>query len=124
MIAPLWLKATWEWLKKYWKWLLFPIGILVYIVGRSSAKTNISVVSPELMGHADVDKTLASEAEHKKQVVDEAAAAQLSGIEAKRSAEVSSETQKQIDEVKSVQGDPQAVNDLLKNIGKDIRGAK
>lgn len=124
MTAPLWLKATWEWLKKYWKWLLFPIGILAYVVGRASTKSNIQVVSPELMGHADVEKALASEAEHKKQVADETAVAQLSNIEAQRSAEASSETQKQVDEVKSVQGDPQAVNDLLKKIGKDIRGAQ
>ena len=121
MTAPIWLKATWEWLKKYWKWLLFPIGILTYVVGRSSAKTNVTVVSPGLTAHEEVKAKLDAEAEAKKQSADEAAAQQLKVIENQRAAVVDAETKKQIAEIDAAQGDPQAVSDLLKKIGKDIR---
>lgn len=124
MNTPFWFKAAWEWLKKYWMWLLLPVGVILYFAGRSSGKTNISVVSPGLAGHAGVAATLNDEAEVKEQATAEAAAAQLSGIEADRSAKVSSETQKQLDAVQAAQGDPAKVTDLLKQIGKDIRGGK
>jgi len=120
--APIWLNAAWTWLKKYWKWLLFPVGVAVYFIGRASAKTNISVVSPGLIGHEDVDTKLAAEAAQKKLDADESAAAQLSGIEADRSSKVSSDTQKQIDAIEAVKGDPEKVTDLLKQVGKDVEG--
>jgi hypothetical protein len=121
MIATLWLKAAWGWLKRNWKWLLFPVGVLLFLMERSTSKRNVTVVSPGLVGHNEVASKLDEEAAQKKQSVDQAAAAQLSGIEAGRSAAVSAETQKQLDQLAEVQGDPAAVNVLLKQVGKDIR---
>lgn len=121
MITPVWLKAAWEWLKKYWKWLLFPIGILAYLVGRASAKTNVTVVSPGLIEHAEVEARLDAEAAEKKQEADVAAAAQLNQVELTRRREVDAESNKQVAAAEAAQDDPQKVNDLLKQVGKDMR---
>jgi len=121
MTAPLWLKATWEWLKKYWKWLLFPIGVLAYVLGRASAKTTTNVVSPSLEGHEEVKAKLDDEAAAKKQQADVVASQELSAIEVQRAQVVDAETKQQVAEIEAVQGDPQKVTDLLKQIGKDIR---
>ncbi len=124
MVTPIWLVRLWAWLKRNWKWLLFPVGILVYLIGRVSASKNVSVVSPGLVGHQEVREGLEAEAEAKKQAATERAAEQLSSIEANRSSKVSSETQKQVDEIEAAQGDPAKVSELLKNIGKDIRSGR
>lgn len=124
MAAPIWLFQAWGWLKRNWKWLLLPVGLIAYLVGRASAKKEVSALSPGLVAHEEVKAKLDAEAEQKKQVADEKAAAQLSDIEANRSAKVSSLTQKQVDAIESVQGAPAKVTDLLKHIGKDIREGK
>lgn len=121
MTAPLWLKAAWEWLKKYWKWLLFPVGLLLYVVGRSSAKTNVTVVSPGLVAHEEVKQKLDAEAAQKKHEADVVAVKQLEVVANQRAAVVDAETKRQMTEIQEAQGDPAAVSDLLKKIGKDIR---
>lgn len=124
MIVLLWFKAAWGWLKRNWKWLILPVGVIAYLLGRYYSKSSVQVVSPGLVEHAEVDATLNEEAEQKKQAADTAAAAQLSAIEANRSSKISSETQKQMDEVVTVQGDPEKVTSFLKQVGKDIREGK
>jgi hypothetical protein len=121
MTAPTWLVKAWAWLKANWKWLLFPVGLLLLLVGRASAKREVTVVSPGLVEHEEVEKKLDEEAAAKKQAADEKAQQQLSGIEASRSATVASETQKQMDAAAAVRDDPDALNDYLKNVGKDMR---
>lgn len=124
MTAPSWLKATWEWLKKNWKWLLFPVGVLLYVIGRASAKTDVTVVSPGLTAHEEVKAKLDAEAEAKKQEASVVAEKQLAEIETQRTVVADAETKKQIAEIDEAQGDPKAVSDLLKGIGKDIRGRR
>lgn len=121
MTAPIWLSKAWAWLKKYWQWLLFPVGILLYVIGRSSAKTNVTVVSPGLTEHEAVKDKLDTEAARQKQQADREAQRQLSDIEMQRRVAEDVETNRQVSEIKEAQGDPQAVNDLLKKVGKDIR---
>ncbi len=124
MVAPAtsWMHATWAWLKVNWKWLLFPVGALLYFIGRAAArKEYVVVVSPELVAHQEVKGKLDAEADAKRQEADSKASGQLAGIEAERSAKAASETQKQMDAVDAVQGDPAAVSDFLKQVGQDVR---
>ncbi len=118
------LAAAWSWTKANWKWLLFPIGLLLYVVGRAAARRDVTVVSPGLVEHQEVQAELDAKAAKQKQEADAKAVGQLSSIEAGRSARVGSETQKQVAEVEAAQGDPTRVNDLLKKVGKDIRDGK
>jgi hypothetical protein len=118
------LGAAWAWLKLNWKWLLFPLGVLLYVVGRVSARSNTTVVSPGLTEHEGVDEKLKAEAAQKKQAADNKAAEQLNGIEADRRAVANAETERQLKAVEAAQGDPDKVNDLLKKVGKDIREGK
>lgn len=124
MTTPLWFTKAWAWLKRNWKWLIFPVGVLVYVIGRASSNKSTTVVSPELVGHQKVKEKLDAEAAQKKLDADEKAAAQLSEIAKDRSSTAASETQKQVDAVKAVQGNPEKVSDLLKQVGKDIRSGK
>lgn len=117
----LWFKAAWEWLKKNWKWLIFPAGVLLYLVGRFSAKKEVTVISPGLVAHEEVKNQLEADAAQKKAVADAKAVEQLSGIAVATSAKASSETQKQIDEIEEAQGSPEEVSKLLKKVGQDIR---
>lgn len=120
----LWFKAAWEWLKKYWKWLIFPAGILLYIIGRLSAKKEVTVVSPGLVAHEEVKNQLEAEAAQKKAQADLAATTQLSEIAADHNAQVASATKQQISEIEAAQGKPEEVTDLLKRVGKEIREGK
>lgn len=120
-MAPIWLLKTWAWLKKYWKWLLFPVGILLYVVGRASVRKEVTVVSPGLLEHQEVQGKLETEAAQKKQQADAAATERLGQVELERKRRVDAETQKQLASVEAAQGDPSKVNDLLKQVGKDIR---
>lgn len=117
---PAWLLKAWEWTKRNWKWLLFPIGILIYIAGRARPR-DITMVSPELIGHSEVERELNAEADAKKQVVEKKTEEQLAGIEAQREASLAAEQQQQLDAAAAIENDPQAVNDFLKQVGKDIR---
>lgn len=120
----LWLSTAWAWLKRNWKWLLLPVGVVLYVIGRLSAKKDITVMSPELTGHQEVNERLNTEAIEKKQQADQKASAELSAIETERASTATTETQKQVKEIEEVQGDPGKVTDLLKRIGKDIREGK
>ncbi len=121
MTTPFWLIKTWAWLKKYWKWLLFPIGALLYIIGRASARRDVTVVSPGLAEHQAVREKLDAEAAQQKQEVDAVAAKKLEQVELERQHQVDAETKKQVEAVDAAQGDPGSVNDLLKQVGKDLR---
>lgn len=120
----IWFKAAWEWLKKYWKWLIFPIGIGIWVIARATAKKEITVVSPGLVAHEEVKAQLDAQAAQQKATADVKAVSELNRIETERSTIAANETQKHIDEIEDVQGDPKKVTDLLKNIGKDIREGK
>lgn len=121
MVAPQWPVQAWAWVKRNWKWLLFPIGVLAYVVGRATAKTNVTVVSPGLVEHEEVKNKLDAEAAQKKHEADVQATEQLAAIETARKAAVDAERQKQVSRIDEVQGSPEKVTDLLKQIGKDIR---
>lgn len=121
MITTIWLSATWAWLKKYWKWLLFPIGAMLYFVGRATSKTTTTVISPSLEGHEEVKTKLDNEASARKQQADVVASQELSAIEVQRAQSADEETKKQVAAVEAAHGDPAKVTDLLKQIGKDLR---
>jgi hypothetical protein len=108
MKLPVWMFLTWEWLKRNWKWLLLPLGVLLWFLGRVTAKKEVIITSTAL-AEADTAQADAKEA------------AQLSGIAAQHSAAVAVATQKQIDAAADAQGDSEAVNSILAGVGKDMR---
>ena len=116
-----WTLKAWPWLKKYWKWLLFPLGIIIFILGYSSRK-KITVTSSELLGHAEEKKKLDDEAARQLGTARADRDVKLAGIQKEHEATVAKLTRKQRDEMEELREDPDKLNDFLLGVGKDIRG--
>lgn len=121
MKLPVWLFLTWEWLRKHWKWLLLPVGLLIWLLGRVTAKKQVTITSTAL-ADADVAKAgIEEEAASRRKLADAKEAAQLGGVASQHAAAVATATQKQVDSAAEAQGDPERVNALLLSVGKDMR---
>lgn len=116
-----WYASAWEWLKKNWKWLLLPIGLLLWFIGRSSGKREVTVTSTALGEHEAMARQLDAEAAQQKATADAKESSALAGIAANQSAQTAAATQKQIDAAAAAEGDPYKVNSLLLDVGKDMR---
>lgn len=121
MTSPLWLIAAWGWLKRNWKWLLLPIGALAWLLGRLTAKKTVVVESSALEEHNEVVQKIEEEADVKREAAHKTLEGQLMGIDSAHSAAVTASTSTVIKEAGEAQGDSDKVNDLLKNLGKDLR---
>jgi hypothetical protein len=121
MTTPVWLFLTWEWLKRYWKWLLLPLGILLWFLGRATAKKEVTVTSTALAESDTAKAAIDAKALEQTAQADAKEAAQLAVVTSQRSAAVAAATQTQIDAASAAQGDSGAVNSILTNVGKDMR---
>lgn len=114
---------VWLWLKKYWKWLAFPIGILVFILGRLTSRKLPAVIAPELVGAAEVKEKANREAAVELRRVDDERQAKVKQIEEKHSEVISKLTDEQKKQYEAIKADPNEVNNFLLGVGKDIRGS-
>jgi len=122
MTLPVWMFITKEWFKKYWKWLLFPVGLLLLILGYGLAsRKRVVITSTALEGANEAKDKINAEASEKVRQADAKESGQLAGIAAQHSAAVASVTQKQLDAVEEAQGDSDKVNALLVDVGKGMR---
>jgi hypothetical protein len=115
-----WALKAWPWLKKYWKWLLFPIGIIVFILGYS-VRPKPKVLSSELTGAADAKKKADDKAAEETGKARAERDAQLAGIEREHASTIAKLTKEQRAKVKELREDPDKVNAFLIGVGKDIR---
>jgi hypothetical protein len=122
MRLPVWVFLTKEWLERNWKWLLFPVGLLLLLVGYVLAPRKKVVVTSSVAAEADkaIDK-IDAEADVKRRQADATTAAQLAGISSQHSASVAAATQQQLDATDAAQGDSGRVNDLLLDVGRQMR---
>jgi hypothetical protein len=108
------------WLKKHWKWLLFPVGVLLWFLGRAGQR-KVVVASPELVKHFEERQRIDAEAD--KQI--KAAAVVKNEALAKTEAEFTRSVQavevRAVERAEAVQGKPEAVNDLLLKVGQSVR---
>lgn len=121
MKLPVWMFLTWEWLKRNWKWLLLPLGVVLWFLGRATAKKEVTITSTALDGANTAKDKIDAAADEKRVQADAAEAAQLAGVAAQHSAAVAVATQKQLDVAAAAQGDSEAVNSILTGVGKDMR---
>lgn len=121
MKLPVWVFLTKEWLKKWWKWLLLTLGLLLWFLGRMTAKKTVVITSTALEKADEAKATIDAAAAGKVREADAKEAAQLAGVAAQHSAAVASATQEQIDVVAAAQGDSDRVNAVLLDVGKGIR---
>ena len=118
----LWFAGAWLWLKKYWHWLLFPVGVLLFVLGRLGAKkAPIVVVDSELVGHQKVVEQANEAAAQAQQEAAKNASVELGGIEAHHTAAVDEVGRAQTAEVEAARGDLDKTNEMLKQLGRDVR---
>lgn len=119
------LKAAWGWLKRNWKWLLFPIGLLLFLVGRFTKKTReVEVVSPELHEHDKKKEDLEKKLQDDLKDVAEEKAEKIAEIEEAHAKTIESLTIDQKHKVDELRGDPEKLTAYLLSVGKDIRGGQ
>ena len=113
---------VWSWIKKYWKWLLFPIGVLAFFIGRATAKRNFTVVNPELheadKKAREAQKEADREAGEAKTEKDE----KVSELKKEHAETLEKLTDEQKERVEELEDEPDALNEFLLGVGKDIRG--
>lgn len=113
---------VWLWLKKNWKWIVLPVGVLVWLLGRSSKKPVVQAVSPELLGHSSVKAELEQEGIRR---LKEAAAqheAQRAALDAKNQQVLREINERAELKAAELVENPDNVNDFLKKVGRDVRG--
>jgi flagellar biosynthesis component FlhA len=109
------------WVKKYWKWLLFPIGVLLFFLGKLTARRPPDVVAPELV-EADKKAEEASREAERKRI--EAALERdmvVSELKKEHAEIVSKLTNEQQEKVKEFEKNPAALNRFLLDVGKSAR---
>jgi hypothetical protein len=121
MKCPVWLWCTWEWLKKHWKWILLPVGLLLFLIGKLTAKKQIEVVSPALAAADAAKQAIDAQASEQRAAADAKEAGQLAGVDAAHAAAESAATGKILDTAAEAQGDSDRVNAVLHEVGKGMR---
>lgn len=110
------------WLKKWWKWVVFPVGLGLALLGLR--KTKVSVTSPELQGHAQLESDLNARAAQQKEVASEQKAQRLRVAEETYNETITEAQHKLEEDTKRVTNHPVSLNDYLKKAGRNVRNSK
>lgn len=118
----LFIKSAWSWLKKYWMWLLFPVGALLFILGKLSVKKPPDVVAPELVDAEKARRRAQEDADQKAFEAAKLRAIKVDEIRAEHSKVINELTDTQRAMAKGLEDDPDKLNDFLLDVGSQIRG--
>lgn len=116
------LLLVWNWVKRYWKWLLFPIGILLFLLGRFTIKKPTPVIAPELVRASEEEKKAREEAEKRALAAELERERKLLEINAKHEETLKKMTDEQKHKAKELEAQPEKLNEFLLEVGKQIRG--
>lgn len=114
------LKKVWVWVKKYWKYLLFPIGILVGIIG-FIGRRKPEVIAPELLDAEEKEREINEEAEKRLDEVEEKRRKQVEDVEREHAETIQKLTDEQKEKLEELREDPDELNDFLLEVGKSVR---
>lgn len=114
------LKAI-PWLKLYWKWLIFPVGIVLFLIGYLFNKRP-NVLAPESVVAAKVEQKADEKAKTELAQAATEKAKELADIEKTHAETIAKLNIDQKAEVEKLREDPKKLNEFLINVGKSIRG--
>lgn len=97
------------------------MGVLLYLLGRLTAKKQVTITSTALAEADEAKVVIDNKADEARALADKKEVSALTGIESARSAEAAAVTQSQIAAAQGAQGDSEKVNALLHQVGKDMR---
>lgn len=109
------LKKVWEWLKANWKWLLFPVGIVLFIIGRFSRPPELVTIDPT----KEADERAKAERERREA---ELAAEQarlrerLDAVHRANADKLKKLTNEQMDQAAELEQDPEKLNEWLRSL--------
>ena len=114
---------VWAWIKKYWKYLLFPVGIVLGILAVIFKRKDLGkVVAPKEVETEGERDTANAEAKKKAEDAAKAKKKAIQHIVMEHADTIGELTQEQLEKVGELEGDPDALNEFLLGVGKEIRG--
>jgi hypothetical protein len=121
MTLSVWAIKAWVWLRANWKWLILPVGVLLWVLGRLSAKKPPDVVAPELLGAAKGIQAASDKASLDLANAARAKDAEITLVDGVHSDAVHKAVQAQENKYEELKDKPEEVNSFLASVGKDIR---
>lgn len=118
------LKAVLAFIKKWWKFILFPIGVIVWFIGRASGKTTVVVASPALEEHAELQRKLDEQTAQKKAAAEVTRKSRDAAIQDRHEATMGESHQRAEKAVEAYSTEPIDLTEYLKRVGKDVRQQK
>ena len=102
-------------------WLLFPVGILTYLVGRMSVKKLPDVVAPEVVGAGENLRREREEADRKISEAEQERRLELDKVQQTYEEVLHELTDTQRSKAKELEADPERLNEFLLEVGTQIR---
>lgn len=125
---PFWMaaRAWWEftakpWFSKYWMWVVFPVGILLLLLGWSRKPKELVVVDTQLHKADAVKDKVSTELEAKKEELREQRDEKISDALEEHDEAVKEVLDKQEKAAPALVDDPEKLNDYLLKVGKNAR---
>lgn len=116
------LMKAWAWIKKYWKYLLFPVGIIVGILGVLSRRKDVGdVVAPKEVETEGEREAANAEAKKKAEEAEAAKKKAVEDLEREHADTIDKLTDEQREKVEELREDPDKLNEFLLGVGKEIR---
>lgn len=110
-----WRSTAFPWLKENWKWLLFPIGILLFVLGKLSSGRGVVTVDPT----AEADARAREERERRDREIAaerDRLETRLAEVHAEHQAKLQQLSQDQRERAAELQQDPEALNAWLRSL--------
>lgn len=119
----LWLKKAWGWLKENWKAVLLGVATLGIglVIGRA-ARRKQQVINPELVGAEKTQREAQAEKERKEREAREERDRRIGEVYEEHADKVRALTEEQARRAEELRDDPDALNDYLLSVGKELRG--
>jgi hypothetical protein len=121
MTFPIWLMPAWFWLQKNWRWVLFPIGILLLVLGWTR-RTSVTVAGSSLLEADQNAKKLADQAVIKTQEAATLRDIKVDEADHALEVDVAVVVDREKAEAPALVQDPDALNQALLAVGKHQRG--
>jgi hypothetical protein len=102
-------------------WLLFPVGVLLFILGKLSVRKPPDVVAPEVFGAAEERRRAQEEADKKVEAAEAERERKLEEVRSRHSGLIKELTAEQEEKAEALIDDPAALNDYLLDVGTQVR---
>ena len=109
------LESAWEWVKTHWQWILFPVGILLFILGRGSKSAEVITTDPTKK--ADDRAKVERERREAELAAEQARLrARLDEVHQENAGKLQKLTEEQMGQAAELEQDPEKLNEWLRSL--------